>query len=232
MDDRRIRPQVWFAVLGALALLAVLVAVLESRRARPVPEPEPEVAAAIPSAHESPGSPSSRREARLASPASGVAEDPVPYIDGLVYGEIDLREARELMPNNLYWKYGAPTKDPAVLAERDAEKKRRNDEYGRVLAGDASEDDVRAYYDYRKKLAADYFEFAEFMHRRYQDSKNEEFVGMLDLAMKLNAAKLQQIPDELEAALQRARDHEKAREEWRRQKEEFGGEPPPAGSDR
>ena len=67
------------------------------------------------------------------------------------------------------------------------------------------------------------------MHRRYQDSRNEEFVGMLDLAMKLNAAKLQQLPDELEAALQRAREHEKAREEWRRQQEEFGGQPPPAG---
>lgn len=51
----------------------------------------------------------------------------MPYIEGLIYGDIDLREARELMPDNPYWLLGSPTKDEAVLAARKEESKRRNE---------------------------------------------------------------------------------------------------------
>jgi len=222
MDDKRIRPGVWMTVVAALALLAIVVVLMESRRSSHAPQQKPPPTETLASASAPPPPASPSREPRPAARTEPAAEEPVPYIEGLVYGEIDLREARELMPDNLYWKSGAPTKDPEVLAEREAEKKRRNEEYGRVLAGDASEDEVRAYYDYVKRRSSDYLEFSEFMARRYRNSENKEFVGMLELAMKLNAAKLAQLPSELEDALQRARDREKAREEWRRQQEEFG----------
>src|SRR5205085_6743330 len=153
--------------------------------------------------------------------APAAAEAPE-YIEGLVYGEIDLREAKALMPDNLYWKLGAPTKDEEVLAEREEERKRRNEEYGKVLSGDASEDEVKAYYDYKKKLSSDYLEFSEFMARRYRNSDNKEFVGMLELATKMHADRLKLLPDELEDALERSREHAKAREDWKKQKEEFG----------
>lgn len=220
MDDKRIRPAVWLTVAGVLAALVLVVVVMESRRG-PVPGPSENVpdpqapAAAPPSA-------SSAREARAPARTATALEEPVPYIEGLVYGEIDLREARELMPDNLYWQLGSPTKDPAVLAEREAEKNRRNEEFGRVQAGDASEDEVRAYYDYKTRLSKDFLEFSEFMARRYRDSKNDQFVGMLELATKMHAAKLAQLPGELEDALQRSREREKIREDWRRQQEEFG----------
>lgn len=222
MDDRKIRPGVWLAVVGSLAVLAVVVVLLEARR----PSPPPAEKALPPPPNEAPAPVASARpearsrEPRPATPASVPQE--VPYIEGLVYGEIDLREALALMPDNIYWTQGAPTKDPEVLAAREAERKRRNEEYGRVLSGDASEDEVRAYYDYKKKVSADYLEFSEFMARRYRNSDNKEFVGMLELATKMHAEKLQQLPAELEDALARARERAKIREDWKRQKEEFG----------
>jgi len=227
MDDKRIRPAVWLTVAGVLTALVLLVVVMESRRgeapapSQSVPDPQAPAAAPTPAA-------SSTREARDPVRTAAAPEEPVPYIEGLVYGEIDLREARELMPDNIYWQLGSPTKDPAVLAEREAEKQRRNEEFGKVQAGDASEDEVRAYYDYKTRLSQDYLEFSEFMARRYRESKNDQFVGMLELAAKMHAAKLTQLPGELEDALQRSREREKIREDWRRQQEEFGkfeGEP-------
>lgn len=163
------------------------------------------------------------REDRSASrPVASALPQEVPFIEGLVYGDIDLREAKALMPDNLYWTHGAPTKDPNVLEEREKERARRNEEFGRVQAGDASEDEVRAYYDYRRRLSTDYLEFAEFMARRHRGSDNESFVGLLDLATKMHAEKLAQLQGELDDALARAREREKVREDWRRQQEEFG----------
>lgn len=229
MDNRSIRPRVWLAVVGTLAILFLVLAMLG--RSRTEPAPQPQVAAPVePAPAEKPDS-RLRTEAKppRAAPAA-TPEEPPQYIEGLVYGDIDLREARELMPDNMYWKLGAPTKDPQVLAEREEERKRRNEEYGRVLAGDASEDEVREYYDYRKRLSSDYLEFSEFMARRHKGSGPEQFVSMLELATKMHADRLAQLPAQLEDALQRAREREKIREDWRRQQEEFGelgGAPPP-----
>ena len=230
MDDKRIRPGVWIAVLGSLATLVVVLQLVN----RPSPAPKP--AAETPVAQEdssAPASPSGERSRTSARSTPREAEPEVvqpEYIEGLVYGEIDLREARELMPDNLYWQRGAPTKDPEVLAARDEERRKRNEEYGRVLAGDANEDEVKAYYDYKKRLSSDYLEFAEFMARRHRNAENKEFVGMLDLATKMHAEKLKQLDAELEAALALSRQRQKAREDWQRQKEEFGenGGLPPA----
>lgn len=222
MDDKRIRPGVWLAVVGSLAVLAVVLVLLPSRRQPTAPAPDD---SALPASSPA-ASPADRAErTRVAAHAAAQAPstpEPPEYIDGLVYGELDLREAKALMPDNLYWKLGAPTKDADVLAEREAEEKRRNEEYGRVLAGDANEDEVRAYYDYRKKLSSDYLEFSEFMSRRFKNSDNQEFVGMLELAMKMHAQRLAQIPTDLQDALERSLEHEKAREDWKKQQEEFG----------
>jgi len=232
MDDKRIRPGVWIGVVAFLALVVVGVALLPGRRS-PAPASTPDqIAAARPTASPA-GSTAerSRTSAHAAAPAGPVQQPE--YIEGLVYGDIDLREARALMPDNLYWKLGSPTKDPDVLAARDEERRKRNEEYGRVLAGDANEDEVRAYYDYRRRLSSDYLQFAEFMARRYHDSDNKEFVGMLELAMKMHAQKLKDLDGELDAALQKSRDAAKARDEWQRQKQELGGggAPPPDEND-
>jgi hypothetical protein len=223
MEDKGIRPGVWMAVAGGLALLGLVVFLLQSRRgAAPAESPKASQEQAVSTRPAPPVAPS-RREERGASAAA--PQEEVPYIDGLVYGDIDLREAKALMPDNIYWQQGAPTKDPEELARREAEKKKRNEEYGRVLAGDASEEEVQAYYDYKKRVSEDYLEFSEFMARRYKSTDHKEMVGLLDMAMKMHAEKLNQLPAELEDALARAREREKLREDWRRQKEEFGDIP-------
>lgn len=222
-SDRSVRPGVLLVVGVVAAALAAVVFVMESRRSKEQEEAPTEAAAATDRGESPDRAPIAREHDRGPRAASSPQDDPVPYIEGLVYGDVDLREARELMPDNLYWKYGAPTKDEAVLAEREAEKKRRNEEYGRVLSGDAGEDDVKAYFDYRRRLAADYVEFAEFMQRKLRDSANEELRGLMDLALKMNAEKLRQLPAELDDALARSRERAQIREDWRRQQQEFGG---------
>jgi hypothetical protein len=236
MEDQRVRPAVWLVFVGSIIALATIV--LQDGYGTP---PEPTKATDQVADESSPGA-SARsekpvtREGRDRSAARPAArheeQDAVPYIEGLVFGDIDLREARELMPDNLYWTLGAPTKDPQVLAERDQEKERRNQEYGRVLSGDASEEEVRAYYDYRRRLSSDYVEFAEFMQRRFKGKGPDEFQGMLDLALKLNAERLAQIPADEQDALERARERARIREEWQRQQADFAGVGEGPGGDR
>jgi hypothetical protein len=233
MEDKRIRPGVWLAVFAILSVVVIALVLMPGSRpddAGPAETPAADDPVAETATAGRERASRSHTSSRAASPqAAPVLEQPE-YIEGLVWGEIDLREAKALMPDNLYWKNGAPTKDPEVLAARDEERRRRNEEYGRVLAGDANEDEVRAYYDYKKKLSADYLEFSEFMSRRYRNSENKEFIGMLELAMKMHAQKLKDLEGELEASIQKSRDAARAREEWQRQKEELGangGLPPP-----
>jgi len=205
-------------VVAGMAALAIVVVVLERRRSEREPAPAVAPSEAVVAAP---------REGGPAKQDWGARERPqpeqeeVPYIEGLVWGEIDLREAQAVMPDNLYWQEGAPTKDPAVLEAREQEKKRRNEEFGRVLSGDANEGEVDAYYDYRERLSTDYLEFAEWMHNRYADKISDEFRGMLELSIKLHKARLAQIPQDRDDALARSREREKIREDWRREQEEF-----------
>jgi hypothetical protein len=210
-----VRPGIAAAAVAVVALAIVLIWSMNGRA--------PDGGAPPPADSAEPGPSDDTSSTR--DPASSQAlapADSVPYIEGLVYGDIDLREARAAMPDNLYWQFGAPTRDEEVLAARDEEKKLRNEQYGRVLAGDADEEEVRQYYDYRRRMSEDYYEFAEFMHRRHADNPDDRFVGMLELAMKMHLAKLAEIPREEERALEHARKAELARQDWERQKEEFG----------
>ena len=218
MPETGVRRSVWAGVLGWLVALAAVVIVLEGRRA-PAPSVQTASAPSAESASPSEAAPTPPPIDRTPPKARG--EEPVPYIDGLVWGDIDLREAQAVMPDNLYWQLGAPTKDPEVLAAREEEKKRRNEQYGMVLSGDANEQEVRAYYDYRTQLSTDFLEFAKWMQNRYGDKVNDEFRGLLDLSIKLHTARLAQIPGELADALERSLEREKIRKDWQREQEEF-----------
>ncbi|HET9061737.1 MAG TPA: hypothetical protein VFO62_00475 [Candidatus Binatia bacterium] len=204
-------------VLVSMAAVALVVAVLEARRSDPLPA-QPEAPALE---HPVTPSPPVAPDPKMSTRKKTAEEEAVPFIDGLVYGEVDLREARAVMPDNLYWQLAAPTKDPAVLEAREEEKKRRNEEYGRVLSGDANEDQVNAYYDYRERISTDFLEFAEWMSNRYGDKVDDQFRGLLDLSVNLHKARLAEISRDREDALARSREREKIREDWRREQEEF-----------
>ena len=217
MSDGGVRRSVWMTVLVSMAALAGVVVLLEARRSEPPPaQPEAPVLEPPPAL-----SPPAAPDPQMSVRTKPATEEPVPFIDGLVYGEIDLREAQAVMPDNLYWQLAAPTKDPAVLEAREEEKKRRNEEYGRVLSGDANEEQVNAYYDYRERISTDFLEFAEWMSNRYGDKVNDQFRGLLDLSVNLHKARLAEIPRDREDALARSREREKIREDWRREQEEF-----------
>jgi len=219
MDDRPIRRGVWFAVLGMLATLGILLVYLSYRDAVPKPA-SPQAAHAPATASVRTNAPSRPDLSTGGHPAPREPE-PVPYIEGELYGDLDLGEVRAALPDNLYWEWGSPTKDPEVLEKRAQEKERRNQEYVRVLAGDANEDEVRAYYGYRERLSSDYLEFADYVKRRFGDKISEQFNGLLDTAIRLNKARLAQIPADREDAIERSREHAKIREQWQREQAEF-----------
>ncbi len=138
------------------------------------------------------------------------------------WSAVDLEEVRKAMPDNLYWKLSLPTKDPRVLEEREAERARWNVEYGKVLSGTASEEEIRAYYDQRGRLSSDYIEFATYLVDHYGETLPPRDVGLLKLAMRLHHARLQEIPRKIEEAFERKRAQDAAREAWLSDQAIFG----------
>jgi hypothetical protein len=218
MDDRPIRRGVWAGVLGSLALLGVVLFVLNRPASQP---PQTPPVAETPQALPADNLPTRPDLSTGANRSALEDAEPPPFIEGELYGALDLGEVRAALPDNLYWEWGVPTKDPAELEKRDREKARRNEEYGRVLAGDANEAEVNAYYDYRERLSTDYLELADYIKRQFGEKLDERFNGLLDLAIRLNKARLAQIPSDREDALTRNRERAKIREEWQREQAEF-----------
>jgi hypothetical protein len=83
-----------------------------------------------------------------ADPAEAAAVDPGDE-SGNEY-PVDLERLRARISDNLYWRLGAPSKDPQVLQARAEEEQRWNQLYGKVLSGTASEEEIRRYYDHRR----------------------------------------------------------------------------------
>jgi hypothetical protein len=165
----------------------------------------------------------------LAPVASGAAAAPpeAPPVDvqlpeKLGLGAVDLDEVRKAMPNNLYWKLSAPTNDPQVLEEREAQRAQWNVEYGKILSGTASEEEIRAYYDRRAQLSGDYIEFATYLLDHYKDDLSEQDLTLVHLALQLNRARLEEIPRKIETAFERKRKQDAARAAWLADQAAFG----------
>ena len=135
---------------------------------------------------------------------------------------VNLDDVRKALPDNRYWKYSAPTKDPDLLKWRDEERARWNVQYGKVLSGNATEKEIRDYYDHRAQVAGDDVEFATYMIDHYGDKLPERDVNMLNLAVKLNSARLEEIPRKIEEALARKHKQDEARAAWQADQQAFG----------
>lgn len=133
---------------------------------------------------------------------------------GGAWAVVDLDAIRSALPDNLYWKMAMPTQEPRVLEERDEERARWNDEYGKVLSGQATEEEIRAYYAHRYRLSTDYVEFVSYVLDHHEDHLPDQDVGLLHLARRLHLARLQEVPRKIEEALERKRAHDAAREAW------------------
>jgi hypothetical protein len=130
------------------------------------------------------------------------------------------------MPDNLYWRVALPTQDERVLREREDERARWNVEYGKVLSGNASEEEIHAYYAHRQRLSADYVEFTSYVLEHHGDELSEQDVELLELARRLHLARLEEYPRQTQAALERKLEQDRAREAWLADEAEFGTKSP------
>jgi hypothetical protein len=147
----------------------------------------------------------------------------------VAWSKVDLAAVRAAMPNNLYWQLSMPTRDAALVREREQIRAEWNRQYGKVLSGTATEQEVRDYYAHRKRLSADSVEFATYLLDHYRDVLPERDLGLLELARELHLARLEELPRNLSDALERREAHEKARQAWLADQERFRGEgEPPA----
>lgn len=135
---------------------------------------------------------------------------------------VDLDEARKALPDNLYWKLSAPTTDPQLQEWRDAERARWNVEYGKILSGTASEEEIRAYYDQQARRSGDYVEFATYLLDHYGETLPERDANMLKLARRLNLARIEEIPRKVEEAMGRKQAQDAARAAWLADQAQYG----------
>lgn len=191
-------------LLGAIALaLAVglwlkLRSSAEEPAVRP-PEgaarpPEASGSVAAPSPTPSPEDPAATEAARIAAAAAEAPRYPV-----------DLEWLRSRIPDNLYWEHGAPTSDVEVAKRRAEAAKRSNDAYGRVLSGEASEQEIRDYYAQKRKLSQDYLALSLLVLEEKGAELPERDRGMFELSAKMHRDRLTQIErDQADALARRA----------------------------
>lgn len=209
----------WIAAAALVALLGLLFA----SRGRGAPEgpsgsAAPEAQAAAPAEP-----PVIERRPRAADPAvdeggEGATDPSAPALDDSDGAEypLDLAALRARLPDNLYWKLGAPTEDPAVLQMRAEEELRWNELLGKVQSNTASEEEIRSYYDHRRELSEDYLEFARVVLEEHGDKLPERDRGLYELSARMHRDRLAEIPRQIEDALARKRDQDARREAWRR----------------
>lgn len=194
----------------------------EMDRERPAVAAAPPATAAEPTPADPVRAPSGPAESE--APAG---DDPLAALDAsaAAWAKVDMEAVRAAMPGNLYWTMSMPTRDAAVLAEREEIRERWNREYGKVLSNTATEREVRDYYAHRQRLSADYVEFTSHLLERYGDVLPERDVGLLELARELHLARLEEIPRNLADALERREAHARVREAWLAEQALFAGRP-------
>jgi hypothetical protein len=205
--------------LGAV-LVAAVFAVWSGAEAPPAETPERPVAMApapapVPSSPPrpmppmaAPGSPEDALDALLQVPSAGSSSEPRAEYP------VKMEELRARLPGNLYWEMDAPTEDPQVLQQRAEAQRKWNELFGKVQSGDATEEEIHRYYDYRRKLSEDYIAVATLMLTEHGDQLPERDKGLLGLSIQMHQDRLKAVPRQVEEALARKQLQDKRREEW------------------
>ena len=136
-------------------------------------------------------------------------------------GGVDLEEVRAALPDNLYWETAAPTDDPAVQEARERAKALRNELYGKVLSGTATDPEILDYYDYRMRASTDYVAFVDYLLEHHVAELTDQDHGLLLVARKLHLARLEEIPRRIQEARERKAAQDEARRAWREDQEAF-----------
>jgi len=182
------RIRVIVVVLGLAALLLVLVGVLAAGRSDPPSETGPGADPAPAVASE--------------EPVRGPAENPNGdlTLSEDLWPEVDWDDVRARTPGSLVWTETWP-------ADTDAERKRRvdaavarNERWGRIQAGVATEEEIEAYFEAKRRLLSDNLEFVGILLEDYRDQIPERDEGLLEMSFAMTGKRLRQLPTERERA--------------------------------
>jgi hypothetical protein len=206
--------------IGVAALLAAgLFVHLGGGERGAVEEPERPVAAVASSPAVTPRPPAPAlppaqdRQAEALDQLLQVPVDPSAQEPGAEY-PVKMEELRASMPGNLYWELEAPTKDPQELQKRAETLRKWNEIFGKVQSGDASEEEIHRYYDYRRKMSEDSIAVATRMLSEYGDKLPERDKALLALSVQMHQDRLKEVPRRTEEALARKQLQDQRREEW------------------
>lgn len=220
------KSRLWVAGLaGGVLVVAVVFALREGPPQDPVPETQTPPPAAPAAVHQTPPAPavapppaapgmtSSLISDALKTPGLDEDSSPKPY-------PLDLEALRARMPDNLYWKLAAPSSDPEVLRQREVETKKWSEVFGRVQAGDATEEEVRQYYERRRKVSEDMLQFATTVLTEQGNVLPERDKGLYELSINMHRTRLSEYPRQEADAQAHRLTREEQRRAWRQ------GQPP------
>ncbi|MBZ4416867.1 hypothetical protein K8638_10265 [Myxococcus sp. RHST-1-4] len=213
----------WIAATGAVVGVGLAVLLFVRQPAAPeVATPAPATARAdAPVTPSAPSEPPPGAAAPTAVAGSGAVPDaprapePPPAEGVPQIHPVDLEALRAKLPDNLYWELGAPTKDPEVLKRREDDARRWNDLYGKVLSGSATEEEVRQYYEHRRRVSEDFITFAATVLAEYGEQLPEQERGLYELSINMHRTRLAELPGQEQDALARRQVQEQRREAWR-----------------
>ena len=226
--QRRVLLIAAIAVAGAVAWLW-----LGREPVAPEPSPAPvEIAEAPADEAPAPSEPEAEPERELHPPLAlegeGAMDEPS------AFASIDLEAARAALPDNLYWETAAPTQDPRLLGDRERAKTHWNDQYGKILSGTGTEEEIKEFYDRRMQLSSDYVRFVDWVIEHQGNELSEQDLSLLHVAKRLHLARLEEVPRRMQEAFDRKAKQDAAREAWlaeQRELEAAGVEPPPDSDD-
>jgi hypothetical protein len=226
------------ALAGAAVVLAALVLLSRGPERQPPPAAgvgaPPDVASARPGAppasqgpdatDPAPSAPEDLRLAELSIPPGFDPDDPA-----VGWAQVDMDAVRRALPDNRFWTAHMPTKDAAVLAEREREQERERALRTKVESGNASREEVDAHFTHLHKVFTDGIEFTTYLIEHYGEDLSERDVGLLMLARKLHRARLVELPREHARAHELRERMEKARSEWQAMQAAFAEDDGPDG---
>lgn len=150
------------------------------------------------------------------------ADPAAPLVDTAdAWGRVDFDEIRRALPDSTYWKMAFPTKDPALLEEREKIRAEWNVQFGKVQSNTATDEEIDAYYDEQQKISNDYLEFLLYLADHYGNDVPASEVGALKLAGELHLARLEELPRKSAEAKERHAAHEQARQAWLEEQKHF-----------
>lgn len=118
------------------------------------------------------------------------------------------------MPDNVYWAFGAPTSDERVLEARTAAERKRNETFGKIQAGEASEEEIHAYFEAQRRLHQDYLDLSTRILSDHGEALPERDRGLYELGANMHRDRLAELPRLEAEAIERKRRQDERRKAW------------------